>query len=479
MSSKPPTKIRHTLAFRLTLWYAGIFSLTACLAFFFFYVTITSMLRQRLDQALVHQADELLTASSLQGIEEVRQMAIMQAQAAGERRLFIRLLYPTGVAFSSSNMDYWQTVGVDREAVRRLFSGEDYVFSNAVIDKRREPVRVVYTLLSRGIVLQVGQSMEADQRIVDAFRKNFIGIMALLVLLAAGSGWFMARRAIAGLQDVTRTARRISKDDLDNRVPLKGRGDEIDELAATFNQMLDRIRSLVVGMREMSDNIAHDLKSPITRIRGIAEVTLASGKTVAEYEQMAADTIEACDRLLDMINTMLTISETEAGLGRLESESFNLAALVADAGELFLPLAEDKNVSLTWQIPPKANFIGDMRKIQRMIANLLDNAIKYTKAGGNVEMRLLPASGSVDGLEIMIQDSGMGIGEKDLPHIFQRFYRCDHSRSMSGTGLGLSLARAIARAHGGEITVTSVAGQGSVFTVWLPTAVSIAGRSSP
>jgi signal transduction histidine kinase len=194
---------------------------------------------------------------------------------------------------------------------------------------------------------------------------------------------------------------------------------------------------------------------------------------------MAADTIEACDRLLDMINTMLTISETEAGLGRLESESFNLAALVADAGELFLPLAEDKKVRLTWQIPPKANFSGDMRKIQRMIANLLDNAIKYTKTGGTVEMRLVATSGSVDGLEISIQDSGMGIAETDLPHIFQRFYRCDHSRSMSGAGLGLSLARAIAKAHGGEITVTSVAGQGSVFTVWLPSAVSITGTSPP
>jgi signal transduction histidine kinase len=318
--------------------------------------------------------------------------------------------------------------------------------------------------------------MEADQRIVKAFRKAFGIIMALLILSAAGSGWFMARRATAGLQDVTRTARRISKDDLDDRVPVKGRGDEIDELAATFNQMLDRIRSLIVGMREMSDNIAHDLKSPITRIRGIAEVTLGSGKTIGEYEQMAADTIEACDRLLDMINTMLTISETEVGLGRLSSDTFNLSQLVADAGELFLPLAEDKNLSLTWQTPPEINISGDMRKIQRMIANLLDNAIKYTPAGGNVEIRLLPGSRNADAIEISIRDTGMGIDPKDLPHIFQRFYRCDHSRSKSGAGLGLSLARAIARAHGGDITVTSAADQGSVFTVRLPAARRLAAN---
>jgi signal transduction histidine kinase len=130
-------------------------------------------------------------------------------------------------------------------------------------------------------------------------------------------------------------------------------------------------------------------------------------------------------------------------------------------------------LSLTWQTPQAANITGDIRKIQRMIANLLDNAIKYTPAGGNVEILLAPDSNNAERIEISIRDSGMGIAEKDLPHIFQRFYRCDLSRSKSGVGLGLSLARAIARAHGGEITVTSSPGQGSVFTVWLPAALRI------
>jgi signal transduction histidine kinase len=169
-----------------------------------------------------------------------------------------------------------------------------------------------------------------------------------------------------------------------------------------------------------------------------------------------------------MINTMLTISETEAGLGRLASETIDLSTLIVEAGELFSPLAEDKHLTLTWQVPPGIMLIGDMRKIQRMFANLIDNAIKYTPEGGKVEIQLGPSAANGNGIEIRIRDTGMGIAEKDLPHIFQRFYRCDQSRSKSGVGLGLSLAKAIAKAHGGDITVESTLAAGSLFTVWLP-----------
>jgi heavy metal sensor kinase len=290
--------------------------------------------------------------------------------------------------------------------------------------------------------------------------------MVLLIGVAAGVGWFMARRAVSGVEEVTRTAQIISGGNLEKRVPVHPRGDEIDQLAMTFNQMLDRIQGLLKEVREMSDNIAHDLKSPITRIRGMAEVTLTTGRSLNEYEGMAASTIEECDRLLNMINAMLMISRTEAGVDRFIRERVDLASLVRDACGLFGPTAEDKNLKLTCSVPDSSSATGDLRMLQRMFANLLDNAIKYTPAGGEVSVTL--SESDEKDVTIDIADTGIGIPAQDLTRIFERFYRGDESRSQPGIGLGLSLARAIARAHGGNITVTSTVNRGSVFTVTLP-----------
>ena len=275
----------------------------------------------------------------------------------------------------------------------------------------------------------------------------------------------MARRAVSGVEAVTRTAQKISSGTLDERVPLKTRGDEIDTLALTFNQMLDRIQGLLKEIKEMTDNIAHDLRSPITRIRGAAEIALTSGKNIDEFESMAASTIEECDSLLDMINTMLMISKTESGVSKLSGNEMDLSLIVCKAYELFEPTAEDKKITLRCDVPSGIRVIGDIPMIQRMLANLLDNAIKYTPSGGMVNVAVTEQESRIC---IAFTDSGVGISSADLPHIFERFYRCDQSRSQAGIGLGLSLARAIARAHGGDISAVSVPNQGSTFTVTLP-----------
>jgi heavy metal sensor kinase len=316
------------------------------------------------------------------------------------------------------------------------------------------------------MILQLGQSMENHTRIIEVFRKVFITTMVILFALAVVVGWFMARRALVGVETVTRTARRISEGSLEKRVPVKKRADEIDQLALTFNQMLDRIENLVTGIKEMSDNIAHDLKSPITRIRGIAEVSLTSGSSLKEYESMAAGTIEECDRLLDMINTMLIISRTEAGVNQLDCQKLDIANLVRDACDIFQSPAEDKGLTMVYTGPENISIYGDIRLIQRMVANLLDNAIKYTPANGRIDVTV--STGADQSVQIAVKDNGVGISGRDLEHIFERFYRCDPSRSQAGTGLGLSFSRAVARAHNGDITVASTADEGSRFTVRLP-----------
>ncbi len=465
MFLKKLDSIRHTLAFRLTLWYAGLFMLTSCVAFLFFYFLITSVIRDRTDQDLLGEARTLSSILKVEGIDAVQRQVIIEAQAAGEKKIFFRLLSFNGQEFSSSNMSYWRDIGVGKAAINQLIREKRPVFDTTSLPDRKHNIRVLYTIIGRSIILQLGQSMENYTRFIEVFRKIFITTMASLFVFAAIMGWFMARRAVAGVETVTQTARQISEGSLEERVPVKKHQDEIDQLAITFNQMLDRIQALVNGIREMSDNIAHDLKSPITRIRGISEVTLTTGASDKDYETMAASTIEECDRLLDMINTMLVISKTEAGVNKLDTQEMDIAAVVRDACELFQSPAEDKDVRLACDAPGNFSISGDNRLIQRMIANLLDNAIKYTPAGGSIEMTVNTVN---DAAAITIKDTGIGIAEKDMPRIFERFYRCDPSRSAAGIGLGLSFARAIARAHGGDIKVTSTPDQGSTFAVTFP-----------
>jgi heavy metal sensor kinase len=465
MSLKKRISPHHTLAFRLTLWYAGIFTLSSAIAFLLFYMRTTSFLREQTDQDLFGQVSRFSTLLASEGVEAVKDAALIEAQAAGVKKVFFRFLSINGQVFSSSNMAYWKNIYISEGAIRAVVRDGLPVLETITIPDHPDQVRILYALLSSAIVVQVGETMESHSRFLAAFKGIFIGTMTFLLLVAAGLGWFMARQAVSGVEAVTRTARMISGGNLEERVPVKGRGDEIDQLALTFNQMLDRIQSLLTEIKEMTDHLAHDLRSPLTRIRGHAEITLTTAQSLIEYENMAANTIEECDRLLDMINTMLLISKTESGVDTFSFEETNLTALVQEACELFSPTAEDKAVTLRCDLPVKNLLAGDARMIQRMLSNLLDNAIKYTPSGGSVTVSLEEKG---EHLLISVTDTGVGISPSDLPRIFERFYRSDQSRSQVGIGLGLSLARAIARAHGGDLTAISLPNQGSVFKVTLP-----------
>ena len=474
MSSKHRNRIKHTLAFRLTFWYACIFTISSLVTFTFFYFFITTVIRNQTDQEMKKQAGVFSSMLAVNDLETVERVAMLEAQASGEKKFFFRLLYPTGVAFSSSSMAYWENVGINRSAINRLVRENRPVYETLSIKGRQHDVRVMYDLLGAGIILQLGRTMENQSRFIELFKKLFLVTISGLVISAALIGWLLARHAVAGVRAMTHTARNIAEGTLDQRVPIKGRGDEIDQLATTFNQMLDRIQALVTSIREMSDNIAHDLRSPITRIRGMAEIALTTGKSLKELEDMAGGTIEECDRLLDMINTMLFISKTEAGVGPLAIVDLDLAAVVRDACELFQPVAEDKEIRLSCTVPKTCALRGDIRMLQRLVSNLIDNAVKYSAPTGRVDV-VLEKDGK-RAVVLTVRDTGVGIAADDLPHIFERFYRSDTSRSSgrpdTGAGLGLSLARTVAQVHGGKIDVVSNPPQGSTFTVILPASYS-------
>jgi heavy metal sensor kinase len=460
------SELWRTLAFRLTLWYALFFVFSAAVVFMLFYMLIAAVIEKRTDDDLLTRRNELAGIYVVQGLDMLQRTAAFQAQAVGEKKMFLRLFYKSGVVFYSSNMAFWKDIGINRSAVEALLVSGKHVFVTHALPGKDYHARVIYARISSTIIIQMGYAMEDQVRLLQIFQQIFFVTMSALMVLAVAGGWFLARRALSGVAMVTQTARQISEHDLVTRVPVSPRHNEIDHLAITFNGMLDRIHRLVTGIRQMNDNIAHDLRSPIARIRGLAEVTLTNTQSIEEFEQMAASTVEECDRLMDMINTMLTISRTESGMNPQECMPVDISSVVRDACELFQPLADDKPVSLNLQINRAHHVHGDQRLLQRMVANLLDNAIKYTKPGGQV-MVGLDCLGKHQ-IQLTVADDGIGIEDQDLDKIFNRFYRGDRSRTHGGAGLGLSFVQAVVRAHGGGIEVRSSTDEGTRFSIHLP-----------
>lgn len=325
-------------------------------------------------------------------------------------------------------------------------------------------VTVFHLLLLRGIH-HVHLSPYSRHELLEVYWSFFGYSLAGVALGSLFVGWFLARRALSGVDDVRQTAQSIAKGAFDSRVPIKGTGDEVDQLAVTFNGMLAQIEAVLHSMKEITDNIAHELRSPITRMRGIAELALASKRSVEDYETVVGRVIEDCDRLLGMINAMLDISEAEAGIARHRPVEVNAGEMARDVIDLFGPVAEDKCVAVNLSESGALSLQADPQKLQRVLSNLLDNAIKYTPSGGSI---IISAHGTDREVHLTVRDTGVGIPAPELSHIFDRFYRAEKSRSEPGSGLGLSLAQAFVLAHRGTISVTSTPGEGSEFIITLP-----------
>lgn len=465
MFLKNESSILGTVAFRLTLWYAVVLSVLSLAAFGLVYMLITSSLAQRLDETLVSNAREFTELYEQQGLEALKEEFDREGVSGGVERMYFRILSRHGDVLGASDMSHW--AGLNRiEGELPDFQGGQEVLRTIDVPGRRDKTRAAYRKATDGSIIEVGRTLRDNAVLMERYREAFgWGLVGVLVLGSA-LGWLVVNRAMSGVRRVTRTAMSIGTGDFSHRVPVGHEGREIRDLALAFNEMLGRIDLLVTELKEVTNNIAHDLRSPITRIRGVAESTLTGEQKSETYRETTAIVIEECDRLVGMINTMLEIAETQSGVVQVGRDTVDMVEIVRDAYELFLPVAEDKGVHFSLNAPNEALcVVGDVAKLQRMMANLLNNAIVYTGSGGAVDVSVKRAQHEV---EISVRDTGIGIEEKDLAHIFDRFYRADRSRSTPGSGLGLSLTQAVAQAHKGRIIVESSPGKGSTFTVSLP-----------
>ena len=301
-------------------------------------------------------------------------------------------------------------------------------------------------------------------------------VTLFIVVIALTGGWLATQSALFPIRRLTLAVQRIIRTGrTDARVPLGGTGDAIDELTSLFNTMLDKIEGLVTAMKGALDNVSHDLRTPLTRLRGTAEMALASppagdgAQQVEHYRERLADCVEESDRVLVMLNTLMDISEAESGTMQLRREPVPLAEVVARAIDLYRDVADAKGVTLALAAAPADSVVtADRTRLEQVAANLIDNAVKYTPPGGRVDVEVRR---DADAAVLRVRDTGPGIPADELPRIFDRLFRGDTSRTERGLGLGLSLVKAVVEAHGGTVEVSSEVGRGSTFSVSLPGAV--------
>ncbi len=455
-------RVRATIALRLTVWYAAIFAVSSMLAMALVYSSVVGVLRANVDAELRQNLEELTSLVEKGGVSAFRDELARELAGPDSASVFLRLWSARArpVASAGFNTPNPEALRVVTEQLRR----PDPAFLTVRPGGFEHEVRVVFAKVEPGFVVELGQSLAEVEDQLAALRNGILFALPVVLIFPGPVGWFMARRALRGVEVVTRTAQRIAEGALDRRVPLGSHDDEFDRLARAFNAMLDRIDALMAAMRDVTDNLAHDLRTPLARVRASAEHAAARGATPKEWAAFAETTTVECDRLLEILNGMLEIAEAQAGAARLTLEDVDLSKLLEDARDVFVTLAEDAGLTIELHAPERCVVRVDRSRVQRIVANLLDNAIKYTPAGGRVAITLADDRRWV---RVDVSDTGVGVAAEELPRIFERFYRGDSSRTGLGSGLGLSLARAFARAHGGDVTAASTPGRGSVFTLRL------------
>jgi signal transduction histidine kinase len=453
----------RTFGFRMHAWFALVLiGLTAAL-FVVAYWFLFRALQER-DREVVRAQFDVYRAWYQEGGLPALMRQFSERRYSGREIFFVRVMGPQQTGLFVSFPPRYEAFDLGK--LEQLNPKEALGWLTVPSRSRSGWWLVATERLPDGDWLQVGKTLDAEGALFAKFRDVSLWVMLVALGLGIAGGAWLTGRTLSPIRALIVAVRQvIATGHMDERVPEPKVPDELGELTHLFNVMLEKNRTLINGMREALDNVAHDLRTPLARFRSMGETALEGPENVAAYRDALLDSMEESERLLTMLNTLMDISEAETGLMRLNRQLFPLAPLVAEIVELFELVAEDKGITQTSEVPVELVCFGDRNRLRQVLANLLDNALKYTPAGGNVR---ISACSEVDGIAIVCQDSGIGIYEEEVPKIWDRLYRADKSRSQRGLGLGLSLVRAFIHAHGGRAEVQSTPGQGSTFIVHLP-----------
>jgi signal transduction histidine kinase len=458
---------RQSLAIRLAALYALVFAAGALALFGVLYWILGRSLEAR-DRAAVEQRAEIYArAYEHGGAFELREL-LSSDTSPEARSLFVRLLGPDGVAVFASVPSDWLEPHVETRLVPDGWGGWSAreIHSVRIPRDAARDFAVASRVLADGRLIQVARSTDNRAVLLAPLRTDFAWVGAVALLLSLTAGTFLAWRATRPLRQVAATARRIlDEDDVGARVPDPAGSGELAVLARQLNTLLDRNAVHVRVLRETLDNLAHDLRTPLTRLRGTAELALADGGNPADARSALASCVDETDRVLHLLELLLDVSAAEAGALSLRHEPMDMAVLANRAADLYREVAEQKRITVGVEASGAAPMEGDPVRIGQALSNLVDNALKYTPEEGRVVISIATEPGSV---VVTVSDSGPGVpaGERDA--VWRRLYRGDASRSQRGLGLGLTLVRAVAEAHGGSASVGEAPGGGALFQLRFP-----------
>lgn len=437
-------RIFRTTPFRLTLLILTLFLAAASALLAYIYVATAGEATRRTDQEIVREMRSLTAAYDRAGLDAVNQSLI--ERAASEQPFLYLLIGKDGKRVSGSIA----ASPVDKFNGQPTWTTFEVTDQDARGRTLKHPARGLQERLSGGEILFVGADVGEDEAYIDKVDRALFGAGALVIILGLSAGVLVSRnvsRSMAGLAGVLEA---VNKGDLGARAEVRGTGDELDELAQGLNEMLDRLERSMAGHKHAGDAIAHDLRSPLTRLRARLEaayIDVEAGK--GDADRALAQALEDTDGVLKTFNAVLAIARLQAAGSAPDPVLFDPGELAADISELYEPLCEDKGIDFAAEVAQGLQVRGNREFLAQAIANLLDNAVKYTPAGGAIMLRVRRrSSGEV---EFSVTDTGPGVPETDRARVVERFVRLENSRNQPGAGLGLSLVAAVAEAHGGRL----------------------------
>ncbi len=433
-----PSKLLRSSTFRLALIYMALFGASVLLLLGFIYWSTVSYMGRQTDAIIEAEIAGLAERYRLRGLVGLTNLIAerLSRKPAGSS---IYLLADRGFRPLVGNLDRWPAV-LETPNGWVIFRLEDEAVDNGQV--RRARARTFQ--LRGGFNLLVGRDMQELEAIQQLIVRTLIWGLAIMTILALAGGSMMTRSMMRRIETISATSREIMTGDLSRRIPTKGTGDDFDRLTDNLNSMLDRIETLMEDVRRVSDNIAHDLRTPLARLRTRLELLRMQKAGSEQLRETVEQAVSEADGLLSTFNALLRIARIESGSGRAGFTDVNLASMMRDVVDLYEPLAEEKHQHLRVRLTGDLRACGDRDLLFQAIANVIDNAIKYTPTGGTIEV--LTDTNS-NGGRITVADSGPGIPVQAREKVFERFFRLDASRTTPGSGLGLSLVAAVAKLH--------------------------------
>jgi heavy metal sensor kinase len=466
MSFAKIRSVTRTWSFRLTAWSALLVVVTAVATLVALREGVRFTLLHELDSLLLEDVREIdLSISALDYPQSTELLAELDRKAQGHAQhgWFVQLLDEQGdVVWASFNAPTLSLNSSRGAELRPVSAGRHRFVEHWSTTSGRSKLGV-----------RVGASFEAMQADLARIDRLVVLVVSAVLLFAPLGGFWLATRIRRPWANIVKTTEQLRPSKLDERLPIRNTGDELDQLSLAFNRLLDRIANYLKQKNDFLANAAHELRTPLAAIRSTIEVSLSNKRSPQEYEQLLADVLEESASLEVLVNQLLLLSETEADSLRIHGERVDFRAVVDGAVEMFRGVAEYRGIQLEANELPVLSVEGNRHHLRQVLNNLLDNALKFTPPGGRV--RVVLRRDDIEGRAVLeVNDTGLGIPAGDLQCVFDRFFRCDRSRRRDsetrGTGLGLSICQAIVNAHGGKISVHSETARGTTFTVSLPLA---------